>query len=148
MRGSTRGEVEDMVKVCGETVKEVSKSFVVQDAEGPPTEVASLASLSEVEVPDPEVDIDAKFLIVYTRARTCARLHLANGCWRARQMNFQDYEVIEDDHPPRDRCNEVCKECWPAKHLAPSTDDAGLPEGESDDNAPGSTSSSSYASAS
>ena len=146
--GVDKGEVESMVKVFGGTVKEVSKSFIVQEAKGPPTEVASLASLSEVEVPGPEVDIDAKFLIVYTRARTCARLHLANGCWRARQMNFQDYEVIEDDHPPRDRYNEVCKECWPVKHLAPTTGAAGLPEGEPDDDAVGSTSSSSSTSAS
>ena len=76
------------------------------------------ASLS-LAVPPGEVEEEdlfkPKYLIVFTHNRRCARLHLARGCWRARQWSFACFEYVDQDPPPRDAYNAVCRGCWPGR---------------------------------
>ena len=88
-----------------------------------------MASLSLVAPPGELVDADVfktKYLIVYTHNRQCSRLHLAGGCWRARQLSFACFEYIDQDPPPREAHNASCRGCWPGR----SGDDLEEAEGE------------------
>ena len=109
--------------------------------EAAPTEVASLSPL-DVDGEVEEKVKDYQYLIVYTRGRRCARLHAAQGCWRARQMLFRDVELIDGELPDRKRYNRICKECWPGQPTVPSE---GWLQGGSDEEESGSSSSSSAA---
>ena len=81
-------------------------------AECPPTEVASLPPLEE-SGEDLEVDQEAKYVIAITRQGREARLHKTSGCWRAKRLAFQNFELVDVDPPPQDKYNVVCKDCWP-----------------------------------
>ena len=109
--------------------------------EAAPTEVASLSPL-DVDGGVEEKVKDYQYLIVYTRGRRCARLHAAQGCWRARQMLFRDVELIGGELPDRKSYNRICKECWPGQPTVPSE---GWLQGGSDEEESGSSSSSSAA---
>ena len=65
---------------------EVSRKMAVVEDLASPTEVASIS----LTIPPGEVEEEdgfkAKYLIVFTHGKRCARLHLAEGCWRARQL--------------------------------------------------------------
>ena len=62
-----------------------------------------------------ECGILTKYLIVFNHNRRCARLHLAEGCWRARQRSFADFEYVDEDPPPRTAYNAICRDCWPGR---------------------------------
>jgi len=94
---------------------EVSKKMAAVEDLASPTEVASLS----LAIPPGEVEEEelfrTKYLIVYTRNRRCTCLHLAGGCWRARQLSFACFEYLDQDPPPREAYNSVCRGCWPGK---------------------------------
>ena len=56
-------------------------------------------------------------------------LHLAEGCWRARQLAFASFEYVEQDPFPRESYNPICKDCWPGRSgddFADAEDDADM----------------------
>ena len=110
--------------------EDASKDMAVDVELASPTEVATL-SPPGLEAGPGEEETEAKYIIVYTRGRKCARLHSVGGCWRARQMEFADYEMIEEDLPDRSKYNAVCRGCWPLPH-AVSTGGGGEPDSEDD----------------
>ena len=105
--------VRDMIANLREVAMNFSVGMAVDGELASPTEVASLPPLRSVDSAVPIEGADSKYLVVYTRNRNCARLHLVDGCWRSRQMAFADYELIDVDPPPREVYNVICKECWP-----------------------------------
>ena len=43
-----------------------------------------------------------------------ARLHRRDGCYRARQLRFHDYEILDFSLVPEELYNSICKVCWPS----------------------------------
>ena len=79
---------------------------------GSPTEVASLPSIGlDLEGVDEEEPV-AKYIVSFTRGGTCARLHKAMGCWRARRLDFGKYELVDLDPPPQELYSDYCRKCW------------------------------------
>ena len=129
-------DIDNAMATFDLTTKEVAKECAAQAPEYAPTEVASLPLLSE-ELGDLDEADEAKYVVVYTRGRKEARLHLTGGCWRARRMEFRDFELIDTDEPPPEAYNKVCKDCWPVTPIQPSaaeseSDDDESSSGESD----------------
>ena len=113
---------------------EVSKKMAVVEDLASPTEVASVS----LAIPPGEVEEDdglkAKYLIVFTHGKQCARLHVAEGCWRARQLSFASFEYVDQDPAPRDAYSAICKDCWPGRSgddLANAVDDAEMGDTDS-----------------
>ena len=94
---------------------DISKKTAATEELASPTEVASVS----LAVPPGDVEDEdlfkTKYLIVYTHNRRCARLHLAGGCWRARQLSFACFEYVDQDPPPREAYNAVCRGRWPGR---------------------------------
>jgi len=124
VRATVHADEETIDQVMAE-FSAVSKNLAQECAEvapeAAPTEVASLSPMTEVG-DEIDEDRDAKFLIVYTRNRRDARLHKVDGCWRARKMDFADYELTNLDPIPRESYNMVCKQCWPQDFIEPSAE--------------------------
>ena len=102
----------------------ISKAFGIVEA-GSPTEVASLPGRDldpgEVEEDEPI----AKYVVSITRGGTCARLHKAMGCWRARRLAFSKYELVDVDPPPQDAYSDYCRTCWKGEGAAASVPPVG-----------------------
>jgi len=102
----------------------VSKAFGFMEP-GSPTEVASLPS---VELSPGEVEEDeptSKYVVSITRGGSCARLHKAMGCWRARRLAFAKYELLDLDPPPQDSYSDYCRTCWKREGAAASVPPVG-----------------------
>ena len=63
-------------------------------------------------VDDFEEEPVAKYVVSYTRGGSCARLHKAMGCWRAKRLEFGKYDLLDVDPPPESMYNDFCKKCW------------------------------------
>jgi hypothetical protein len=74
--------------------------------------VAEVDSGSDVENPGFVVSVSAR--------NTTARLHRADGCWRARTLRMGSYEWLEV-MPEKRMYNAVCRDCWPKKQPSPAT---------------------------
>ena len=93
----------------------ISKKMAATEELASPTEVASLSlAVPPGELEDEDV-FKTKYLIVYTHNPRRSRLHLAGGCWRARQLSFACFEHIDQDPPPREAYNAICRGCWPGR---------------------------------
>ena len=100
-----------------------------------------------VVIPPREIEeedgLATKYLIVFTHNKRCARLHLAEGCWRARQRSFANFEYVDQDPPPRDAYNAICRDCWPGRSgddLAAEDCDANMGDSDSSETATGESS--------
>lgn len=123
--------VESAVDSFATVMKEVARECAVSAPESTPTEVASLPPLSDVLEEDGCDAEAAKYIIVYTRGRKEARLHLADGCWRARRLGFRDFELLDADTPDTKAYNRVCKDCWPRTPIQPSVEETDSEDSES-----------------
>ena len=107
---------------------EISRKMAISENLASPTEIASLS----MEMPPGEVEeeggIVSKYLVVSTHKGRCVRLHLAYGCWRARQRSFAVFEYIDQDPAPREMYNAICRDCWPGR----SGDDLTAADGDAD----------------
>ena len=110
--------VEPAIAMLTATERAITQDCAAQDPEPAPTEIASLPPLTDIEDDDAEEE-SGKYIIVYTRGRAEARLHLAAGCWRARRLSFRDFEILDVDTPSPDLYNRVCKDCWPLTPIQP-----------------------------
>ena len=54
----------------------------------------------------------ARFIVAYGRGRKKARLHLAQGCYRARTRGFLDFEFLAEDQPRAEAYDDFCRLCW------------------------------------
>ena len=83
----------------------------------------------EEMAPKPE----AKYVVAHTRRRDkrCTGLrrvlHRVEGCWRARRLAFQNFELLEVDPPPKEEFDAVCQDCW--RHEQETTGEPGISEG-------------------
>ena len=81
-----------------------------------PTEVASPSlALPPSDAENEQGLFRARYLVVYTHNRRCARLHLTEGCWRDRQLSFASVKHLDEDPPPREAHNAICRGCWPSR---------------------------------
>ena len=137
-----RDGVASMMVELRETAMKVSAKMAVEECLPSPTEVATLPPLEIAGTEEPVEGMDAKYLVAYTHNKKRARLHLVDGCWRARQMEFVEYELIDVDPPPRETYNVLCKQCWPdysAEHTLMGVEDASSSSsGTTTEGAPGS----------
>ena len=128
-QGVDREVIEQAIGEIKATAKRVSVQWATDQERATPTEVASLPPVDGEVAKEEEVK-DYQYLVVYTRGRKCARLHAAEGCWRARQMLFKDVELVEGSYPDRKQYNKICKECWPGQ---PTVQSEGWLHGDSSD---------------
>ena len=126
--GEPGAGVGDAVWELERVAKEIAKACAAQVPEETPTEVASLSPRPDLEG-DVDVEEGAKYIIVYTRDRSVARLHRMDGCWRARKMDFKQYDLVDVDPPPKETYTAVCKDCW----LQAPTEPGGATTAASDD---------------
>ena len=80
--------------------EDISKKMAATKELASPTEVASLSLVVPPGELEEEDLFKTKYLIVYTHNRRCSRLHLAGGCWRARQLSFACFKYIDQGPPP------------------------------------------------
>ena len=50
------------------------------------------------------------------------------GCWRAKRLEFNNYELVDVDPPPEALYNDFCKKCWKGEGAMASM----VPVGSSD----------------
>ena len=67
----------------------------------------------EEDVPAEEYIISVSGTGLGHRAKK-SRLHRRNGCYRARQLRFQNFEVVNFTPVPDHMFDSVCKACWPS----------------------------------
>ena len=107
-------QVERAKARAKEVVSALSK---IPELENIQSENLSAITAAEEVTVDKDED-EAKFVVNVGRRSwktgPVATLHSRTGCWRGRDLSFNNYELIMGDVPDKSAYELVCRRCWPA----------------------------------
>jgi hypothetical protein len=68
----------------------------------------------EKQLPDDNIETEGKYIIAVVGQSKRKCLHLSGGCWRARALRFQSFELVasEVEPVPEHMYQTVCRNCW------------------------------------